>query len=263
MEEMRREGIPVGICSNAGQPASLVMQSMARRGFEQGVHYDFYMTSGEAARLGLSSETNPLYGKRYWVMGEPHPRYAVPHQAVFEGKGLIEVFHPEEADFFVCHIPNKEGSDLKEEEELDQLCSSYPELAHLKLPMLCLNPDEVVIEKAAEKPVFRQGALANRYAKLGGDVHHYGKPYTPIFQASMEQFRSFGIENPEEVWMVGDTPETDIRGGKAFGMHTALVTDTGLTAERVAQEGWDLFFQSLSALEKPDCGINALSWNGT
>ncbi len=51
-----------------------------------------------------------------------------------------------------------------------------------------------------------------------------GKPEPPIFHLALERV---GV-TPEKALMIGDRLETDIRGGKRVGMHTALVL-TGVT----------------------------------
>ena len=46
-----------------------------------------------------------------------------------------------------------------------------------------------------------------------------GKPSPAYFAAALD---ALGAE-PERTWLVGDDPESDIRGAQLFGMHTALV----------------------------------------
>jgi ribonucleotide monophosphatase NagD (HAD superfamily) len=48
----------------------------------------------------------------------------------------------------------------------------------------------------------------------------------------MNNFISCDIKKPEEILMVGDTPEIDIRVAGRFNMPSALITQTGIMADR-------------------------------
>lgn len=56
-----------------------------------------------------------------------------------------------------------------------------------------------------------------------------GKPYPGIFQLALEQLGS--ALDRDRTLMVGDTLHTDILGGQAAGLQTALVTTTGVLAD--------------------------------
>ena len=58
------------------------------------------------------------------------------------------------------------------------------------------------------------------FAAIGGTVHYFGKPYRGVYQVCFDLLA--GIE-PARVLAVGDTLETDIAGGQAFGLKTVLV----------------------------------------
>ncbi len=59
-----------------------------------------------------------------------------------------------------------------------------------------------------------------------------GKPSPCAYLAAMRYFSKQGIEKPQDVLMVGDTPETDIQGANRFGMNSALILKTGIMALR-------------------------------
>ena len=77
------------------------------------------------------------------------------------------------------------------------------------------------------RAVVRQGSLAALFQEAGGDVFYTGKPEPMAYIAAMQHFASLGISKPENVLMVGDTPETDIRGAKRAHMASCLVLQTG------------------------------------
>ena len=49
--------------------------------------------------------------------------------------------------------------------------------------MLCVNPD-IVVERG-DRLVWCAGALAERYAALGGETIVIGKPHAPIYAAAL------------------------------------------------------------------------------
>ena len=79
----------------------------------------------------------------------------------------------------------------------------------------------------------RQGLVARFYEDLGGEVEYFGKPYPLIFDFALQH-----IDTPDNrIIMVGDTLETDILGGKSYGIKTAL-TMTGIAKENMEIEGF-------------------------
>ena len=69
-------------------------------------------------------------------------------------------------------------------------------------------------------PLLDAGAfVAGLEYATGVEATVVGKPSPAYFAAALD---ALGAE-PERTWLVGDDPESDIRGAKLFGMHTALV----------------------------------------
>ena len=64
-------------------------------------------------------------------------------------------------------------------------------------------------------------------AALSSRVHGKVKPHPTIFRAVLERL---GVR-PEDAAMVGDSPEDDLQGAKALGMHAFLVDREGLYPE--------------------------------
>ena len=128
----------------------------------------------------------------------------------------------------------------------------FPKLKRKDLPMVCANPDRFAHEGKPPKAVVRQGSIAAIYEEMGGQVHYIGKPDNQAYSIAMKSFLQLEIFNPAEILMVGDTPETDIRGARQFGMSSALITQTGMMADRISRQGWENVMRNLSANDHPD-----------
>jgi ribonucleotide monophosphatase NagD (HAD superfamily) len=77
----------------------------------------------------------------------------------------------------------------------------------------------------------------------------------------MKSFLQYGISDPQKVLMVGDTPETDIRGARNFNMPSALVVKTGIMADRIAHQGWESTLKTFSTQDFPDFFIECMGKN--
>ena len=142
-------------------------------------------TSGEAA---LKSLQQKAYGKYFFHLGPERDN------SLFKGfeknkTGL------EKADFILCT-----GLLEGHEKSLD----FYKNLLkkHIKIKMVCTNPDLIV--HRGFKQEYCAGTLADLFQKLGGKVIYFGKPYSEIYK--------FCTNNNEKVLVVGDNIRTDIKG---------------------------------------------------
>lgn len=249
MEALVTSGKIVGILSNSTQLVAKEKEKFLSKGLIEGKHFHFLITSGELARSLFLSEKLPFstHFNRFFVFGKPHPRFSS-HEAIFQGSSYTETADISEADFIHLAVPHLAGEDQTDPELF------YNEVRKLgtKLPMVCLNPDRFAHEGIPPRKVVRQGSLAAIYEQLGGTVHYVGKPYTMSFESAMNQFHLHGIVRPEEVLMVGDTPETDIRGSRQYGLFSALITKTGIMADRISHEGLEKAINELTRQEYPD-----------
>jgi len=231
MQQLVSQGKVVGILSNSSQIAQKEIDKLKNYGVVQGTHYHFYLTSGQIAKDLVKNEALPFHTsqKKYWLSTPPHPKYSSPH-LLFQESAFAESQNLEEADFIFASIPHIEGEDQTDPKLFE---SEVKKLATASLPMLCINPDRFAHEGLPARAVVRQGTIAKLYEALGGTVHYIGKPYPIAYKYAMQAFKPFGIEKAEEILMVGDTPETDIRGANGFGMASLLVTETGMMKERI------------------------------
>lgn len=88
------------------------------------------------------------------------------------------------------------------------------------LPMLCANPDRIV--GVGDTLFICPGTIAAFYQTMGGEVYYHGKPYSDVYKHIHA-----ALDSPDKrrVLAIGDSFETDIRGGNQFGYDTLLLTN--------------------------------------
>ncbi len=258
MQHLKELGIPVGVLSNASNISAAEKSKVARYDVFEGTHYDFYLTSGEVARCWMRRVAKSLDAATYYALGSPHPLYGSPHQVIMAEAGLSEVMDPREAALWVCHIPHLNGQDVT---KIDQFRPLMMELVDLGKPLVCFNPDQVVMEGGA-LPVVRQGALAALFETLGGEVWYIGKPYPAVFKEALDSLQKLLPLSAHDVWMIGDTPETDIRGAHSSGMRGVLTWETGVLGWMAEPQRWELLHQ-LAPSDRPERLLDRLSWRQT
>lgn len=257
MEKLVSHGKFVGILSNSTQLAAKEIDKLEKHGLIQGRHFHFLLTSGEITKQLFHQEQLPFATpqKKYWVFSDNHPKFSSA-EAIFKDTSYSKTPNLHEADFIYLSIPHLQGEDQTDpelfREEVRHLTSSG-------LPMVCANPDRFAHEGNPPRAVVRQGSLAAMYHEMGGSVWYFGKPSGVVYSAAMERFKHQNIHDPSAILMVGDTPETDILGARNFGMQSALITQTGIFADRISYKGLDRAIKNLSSLETPQFFIEKLA----
>lgn len=212
---IRAAGKKTLLLSNAPRRADALIEQLSRLGIARHL-YDHVLSSGEAVHLELARRTDPFYaslGRQLYHMGPERD------ENVFEGLDLVPV-DMDHADF----VLNTGPWDFNETVE-DYMPRLRQALAR-KLPMVCANPDKVVIRQG--RPVVCAGALAARYEEMGGVVSTLGKPDPAIYDVAVEML---GVPRVR-VLAVGDALHTDIKGANASGLASVFVTQ-GIHAEEL------------------------------
>jgi HAD superfamily hydrolase (TIGR01450 family) len=258
MHELMEKGKLVYVLSNTTQSSGEAMASYEKRGLRKGEHYHRFITSGDfmsntlkAGQLVFKSIENP---KNVYIFG-------VPNRKMFEGTKYTIVDKIEEAHFVYISIPQlteEQYSSYPHKEQLIESGANFfgavgrrwdsltidpfmPELENFRknnLPVVIGNPDLVSEEhgKDSDKSnfVIRQGSIAQAYRKLGGEVVAFGKPDKSIYNIIFLDIGERGLSvKKDEIFMVGDTIGTDIKGAKNTGIKSVLCTETGVTANEV------------------------------
>lgn len=170
-------------------------------GIDRALFFDV-VSSGDVTRTALLSETGRCfhYGDPSfvpWLFDLPFP----------------VVDDVSQADFVVASGAPRDDAGLEEARVL------LAPAAARGLRLVCTNPDEVIPNASGD--TLGPGAVARAYRELGGEVFLYGKPYAPIYE---EVRRRLGNDPSRRVVAIGDLVETDIRGARAAGIPSVLVT---------------------------------------
>lgn len=249
MERLVLSGKIVGILSNSTQLAAKEILKLSLHGLVQRTHFHFFITSGEVARRLFLQKALPFPTPRhqFWMFGDPHPKFAS-HEAIFKDTIYQETADLTQADFIYISIPHIQGQDQTDPALFWQ---KLEKAASYRLPMVCPNPDRFAHEGNPPVAVVRQGSIAKMYEEMGGSVFYIGKPAQEAYRAALEAFCQYGLTERQKILMVGDTPETDIRGANSFGMPSALTIKTGMMADRIQRRGFESALHNLQQEEIP------------
>ena len=180
--------------------------------------YGPVLSSGEAGWLALRDRSDPWHAKlgdRAYLIGEAGDKSVLQDQPV-ERNGGSRRRQPS-----CCASARSAGRTRSR-----TMPALLAQAKALQLPMLCVNPDLEVLRGPNRE--ICAGAIAARYAAIGGDVRYHGKPHRPIYDLSFERFPRVP---PARILAVGDSLRTDIAGANATGIDSLFVTGGLLAGE--------------------------------
>jgi HAD superfamily hydrolase (TIGR01459 family) len=208
MERLIGSGKRLVLLSNAPRRSDDVVRRIARIGVPERLYHGV-MSSGEEAWLSLKHRDEPFYaalGRRCLHIGSERDL------EMRDGLALAFVDMPAEADFILNTGPA----------EWEDTIEDYAPVLHAALdrglPMVCANPDLVVIHDG--KPALCAGALAEEYERLGGRVRWHGKPYPSVYDSCLGLL---GIAGRRGILAIGDSLRTDIAGAMGAGIDSLLI----------------------------------------
>jgi HAD superfamily hydrolase (TIGR01459 family) len=193
--------------SNAPRRAATLVDLMDRIGIARSL-YGEVMSSGEAVHEALLRRNDPTFaalGKRCLHVGTERDK------SLFDGLDLDLV-----SDLGVAQFLLNTGPD-RYEETVDDYAPLLD--AARGLPMVCANPDLVVVRRGRE--VICAGALAAYYESIGGVVVYRGKPDPAIYDDCLRLAR---LTDRARVLTVGDSFHTDVAGAQAAGLDCLFCT---------------------------------------
>jgi len=209
LTHLREAGSRIAFLSNAPRRAEPVRLGLRAMGIPDEL-YDGIVTSGEATHSMLRDRPDSWWralGSCLYHIGPERDR------TIFEDLGFGEARHPANASFVLNTGPDDHASptDPSAFDDKLQACRAA------NLPMICANPDLEVMRGSVR--VVCAGALAQRYAALGGEVRSVGKPDAAIYGPALDVL---GVPR-NGVLAVGDALRTDIAGATAAGIASVWV----------------------------------------
>lgn len=214
------------LLSNAPRRAHAAIARLAELGVARHL-YDDILTSGEDAWLALRArgrpEALPFYrtlGRRCFLFGAPRDL------SMFDSIDVERVADIADADFILCTNLFDYGQTPAHHEALLRAAVARG------LPMICANPDLVVVHGEALE--YCAGSVADLYERLGGTVAWHGKPHAPIYARARAML---GGAAPQRTLCIGDSLRTDIAGAAGAGLDSLLITGGIHQAEFTAPGG--------------------------
>lgn len=236
LAEMKSQGKKLIILSNTTLTAEQCRSKYQAKGLHKGVHFDTFISSGEAFRRTL---------KKHVGNADTYFSAFLPSTDIFENSSLTRVDTIEQADFvyvgnvnadkvyFADCLKNKQGTSIPMEDltsfdyhnidDFDEVTDILDLCLKYHKTLVIANPDIFALEAVGSgaplerRPVLCQGAIGELYENRGGKVVYFGKPYQAIYDYA-KQF----IQPSEKIAMIGDTLWTDILGGNIAGYDSIL-----------------------------------------
>lgn len=208
LQRLRAAGKRVVVLSNAPRRAAAVAAGMARLGIDPAL-VDHVHCSGESTWQALAARRDAWHrelGDRAFHIGPERDL------SLFEGNGVAREMDLDCATFMLATGPNADDLDVAAHIGILEAAQARG------LPLLCANPDHEVI-RGADRLVCA-GAIAARYAALGGDVGYHGKPWPAVYAESLGLL---GVADRARVVAIGDGLRTDIAGAAAAGLASAFI----------------------------------------
>src|SRR5213596_321682 len=209
------------LLSNAPRRSDDIVRRIARIGVPKQLYHGV-MSSGEEAWQSLKHRDEPFYaalGRRCLHIGSERDL------EMREGLDLAFVDTPAEADFILNTGPA----------EWEGTIEDYAPVLHAALdrglPMVCANPDLVVIHDG--KPALCAGALAEEYEAIGGRVRWHGKPHPSVYDRCLGLL---GIVDRRRILAIGDSLRTDIAGAASAGIDSLFIAG-GIHAAEFSSNG--------------------------
>jgi HAD superfamily hydrolase (TIGR01459 family) len=212
LRRFREAGGTVVLITNAPRPGEVVVHLLDRLAVPRSA-YDAIVSSGDVTRTLMLQRAGSVFH-----LG---PDRDLP---VYADLG-IRLAPVDSADYVVCT-----GLFDDEVETADDYRDLLDRMRARHLPMICANPD-IVVERG-DRLLYCAGAIADRYAAMGGEVVYAGKPHAPIYAEALNRANAVRPTPAplQRVLAIGDSVRTDLHGAAGYGIDFLFVT-AGIHAE--------------------------------
>ena len=213
--QARARGAQVQFLSNAPRRAASIVTLLDRMGMPREA-YDGIVSSGEESWQGLKARSLPFYrdlGPVCFHLGAGAKDANMREGLDFRFQDAIE--GPEGRADWILNTGPEASTDVAEWIPVLQ------QALDAGLPMVCANPDRVVMRGAAKE--LCAGSLAEWFEDQGGVVQWHGKPFADVYRVARA---AMGLQR-QQVLAIGDSFTTDVAGARAAGIDVLLV-NTGI-----------------------------------
>jgi HAD superfamily hydrolase (TIGR01459 family) len=208
LRDARSAGLPVVLLSNVPRPYHSILPGLRALGLPDDA-YDAVVTSGDVTRAELARRSP----------GPAHRLGRDTDSSLWEGLGLeLSALGP--ARFIAI-------AGLRPGEHPDDYLPALRAARVRDLELVCANPDVQVPDGG--QVIWAAGAVAQRYAGLGGRVVAPGKPDRAVYARAasvIERLLGRAVQ-ARRILAIGDGIITDVRGANRSGL-TCLFVASGL-----------------------------------
>jgi len=195
---------PVLLISNSPRPAHDVLPQLRDLGVPDAA-FSTLITSGDVTRRLLTARSPG----RAWAIGPERDH------VLYEGLNL-SFGGPDDADFISCTGPVDDEVETPEDYR-----PALARAAERGLVMICANPDIRV--QRGSRLVYCGGALAALYETLGGTVIMAGKPFAPIYEATLKA-AALAAGPQARCLAIGDGLHTDVLGANKAALDCLFIS---------------------------------------
>lgn len=212
LKELNNQGKQVVFLTNAPRRAVMVEEKITPIGVTENL-YKTIISSGEATIAHVQAHPE-IYGSTYAFIGPERDRNLFGNSSEYKEVPINK--NPS----FVVAI-GFDDNPLKRDENWEDVFTCL----QLDIPMICANPDRVVVKQTptpyGEIELPCAGQMADYYAEHDGRVEYIGKPHSLVYKLALEQFENV---DKNRILVAGDSLHHDVLGGINSGLDSLLVT---------------------------------------
>jgi len=209
------------LLTNAPRPNYAVKSFLEKLGMEKEIR-DHVFTSGEAALNYLKKN---LSDESFFHIGPPRDF------DLFEGFKKNKLKSLERCDYILCTgLFDNHDKDLKYYKDLFE--------NNLEKKMICTNPD-LIVDRGGTRELCA-GSVAMVFAKMGGEVVYFGKPYPEVYNQSIDN-------RNKKILSIGDNLNTDIKGANLLNFDSLLISN-GVHKKEIEEKGIEKISKSYEAI---------------
>ena len=212
LEKLKEREKKIILLSNAPRRAQVVSNKLSSIGIQTSL-YDDIVSSGEVCRQECLSNSHKIseLGNNYYFIGQETDKGIALQLEIKEVSSINK-----SSFLLVCGTRDFSHT-------LDNYIEELDESLKYNLPLVCANPDKVVIRQNGQL-ITCAGILANYYQNKGGKVFRYGKPFEAMYKKSFNILKNLNSElTLNKILVIGDSLETDILGANNNKLNSLLV----------------------------------------